>query len=111
MTTLKTYDGYVLFVLMNKDSKNEHFAPVLISEQGVQHQLHKETDNPFMQEGLRPFHLQFCEISGKLDEKNNILLVSEINKKTDPYIKAIAPDESDKNEATSKNKTIRKKDE
>src|SRR6056297_79216 len=93
MSDTKTYEGYVLFVLFNKGSKSEHFAPVLLTEQGVTYPLIKQDDNPFMHESLKPFHAKYCQIAGELNNENNQILVSNITEKPDPLIDAWKNDE------------------
>ncbi len=86
MSDSKTYEGYVFFVLFNKGSKSEHFAPVLSTEQGVTYQLIKDGDNPFMHETFKPFHAKYCHVVGELNHENNQISVSNITEKPDPLL-------------------------
>lgn len=88
MSDSKTYEGYVLFVLFNKGSKSEHFAPVLLTEQGVTYQLIKEGDNPFMHETFKPFHAKYCKVEGEINNKANQITISNISEKPDPLLEA-----------------------
>jgi hypothetical protein len=78
------FKGYVVFVLFNKGSKSEHYAPALVMEEGITTELFKEGDNPFACESLKPFHLAYCLVSGYIDNKKNLITVSTIEQIEDP---------------------------
>lgn len=87
--------GYVLFLRVDEGSKNEHFEPFCIQNAQDTIGLFVQNDNPFEHETLQPYHRKWCEIEGVVDDEKNIILVSNINEITDPYLiqNAGEPDE------------------
>lgn len=87
MSKQNQFKGYVLFILINKGSKSEHYAPVLVDEDGIATKLFKEGDNPFTYESLKPFHQKYCLVTGSLDSKKNSISVESIESIEDPISK------------------------
>jgi hypothetical protein len=98
MSDQKSLEGYIVFVIVNQGSKNEHFAPILLMNQGEIIQLYKEGDNPFESESIKSYHLKYCRVSGNLDSKKETLLVSEIEEKPDLYLEAIQENSTNQND-------------
>jgi len=82
----KIFHGYVLFLQVDADSKNEHFEPYLIQNAKEIVGLFVQTDNPFEHETLQPYHRKWCEIEGVFDDEKNIILVSKVIETTDSYL-------------------------
>jgi hypothetical protein len=83
------FRGYVLFVLSNKGSKSEHYAPILVEDDGVANKLFKEGDNPFIYENLKPYHQKYCLVTGSLDSKKGVITVESIECIEDPIFKVL----------------------
>lgn len=77
-------EGYIIFVNFNKGSKSEHFAPVLVGSQGDIIPLENRKDNPFMHESFKPYHLKYCEVSGKYSDNAQTLIIDKITELSDP---------------------------
>lgn len=88
MLNSEMFEGFVVFAIVNKGSKSEHFAPVLIGENAEIIYLYREGDNPFMYESIRHYHLTYCQVTGDYDEEKNRITVSEIKQITDPVIRS-----------------------
>jgi len=77
--------GHVVFVLYANGTKSESWRPFAVLPDGNTIGLHMEGDNPFTNDRLRPFHGCFCKFSGHFAKKKGLLLVSEIEKISDPF--------------------------
>ena len=77
--------GYVVFLPYAQGTQSESWRPYAVLHDGTTVRLHVPDDNPFTNERLKPFHRLCCELSGRLDAKNNVLLVSSIAQTEDPF--------------------------
>jgi hypothetical protein len=77
-------EGYLVFTRVKTGTKSEHFAPLLVKDNGETRLLKKEGDNPFMHESLREYHLSYCQVTGEADEKTGTLKIGSIERKEDP---------------------------
>lgn len=85
MTDSKQKEGYLVFCNTNIGSKNEHFAPYLIQENGKSIPVFFKDDNPFENNALTKHHLRFCTVEGAMDDKNETFIISKMTEKQDPY--------------------------
>lgn len=74
--------GYIVFTLINKGSKSEQFAPLLLTDEGHTVKLINTQDNPLGYESFTPFHLVWCEVEGQ--RENSVFKVNQIKPKPDP---------------------------
>jgi hypothetical protein len=74
--------GYVVFTLINKGSKSEQFAPLLLTDEGQTVKLVNTHDSPLSYESFTPYHLVWCEIEGQ--PENSVFKVDRIKPKPDP---------------------------
>lgn len=79
------WQGFVLFLSFVSGSKSEGFRPFLVIGPGESHRLYWPGDNPFENETLRPLQKAYCEVEGEIDEKKNLIHVSRIAEKDDPF--------------------------
>ncbi len=84
------FEGYLIFTLINKGSKSERFAPLLLSEEGQTLVLYVDGDNPIACESLQPFHKTYCSISGEPNPDSKLLKVKSIKTLPDPWYMSIS---------------------
>ena len=84
MDELHFYEGYIVFVLVNKGTKSERYAPLLIQEEGESQFLFRKDENPFSSNWFTPYHLAFCRVSGYPANDRNQIVVAEVEEIDDP---------------------------
>lgn len=84
MQETKHFEGFVLFVPVNKGTKSERLAPVFIAEGGASFRLYSKDDPSFEAVSFRPYHKKYCKLSGYLDVDRMQIEVTDIEVSADP---------------------------
>ena len=78
------YEGYVLFVLINKGTRSQRLAPLLIPDGGSSIRLIMEGDRTFETVKLRPYHKKYCKLTGHYNPEKSVIKVTGIEIASDP---------------------------
>lgn len=80
----KHFQGFVVFVSINKGTKSERLAPVFVNEGGATFKIYSKDDTSFESLSFRPYHKKYCKISGHLDVDRLQIEVTDIEVSEDP---------------------------
>jgi hypothetical protein len=81
---LEQFEGYVIFVLINKGTKSERYAPLLLPPGGSTVLLQFEDDFTLQSKKLLPYHKCWCRLDGFFLKDNKTFTVQTIHKSSDP---------------------------
>lgn len=78
------FEGHVLFVLINKGTRSQRLAPLLIPDGGNPVRLIMEGDRTFESVKLRPYHKKYCRLTGHYNPERSVIKVTGIDIEADP---------------------------